>query len=204
MTHYETLGLTPSATLDEIKAARRSLTQRWHPDKEGGDAEKFKAIKEAYEILEDPEKRARYDGGKDPNGEGEAARYAALSALFMSMVDKLGETSNIIEEMRAHFRKQKQAIAADITGFQQAIRRREKVVKKIIRKSGLNFIAEGLRRDIEQKQVLIENCQKMQAQCDELMDDLKDFVFEREETMNQQPQYIPLYGPNWGQGWQQT
>lgn len=180
MTHYETLGLTSSATLDEIKAAGRSLSQRWHPDKEDGDEDRFKSIMKAYEVLRSPEKRARYDAGKDPDGEGDAQRQAALSALFMQMVDKLGESSDLIEEMRAHFRKQKQAINVDIQGFQQAIRRREKMMKKVIRKTGENFIAAAMRQDIEQKRGLIENCQRMLAQCDELLDDLKDFVFEAE------------------------
>jgi curved DNA-binding protein len=59
-THYETLGLTESATQDEIKRAYRSLASKNHPDK-GGDTAKFQEIQSAYAAIETPEKRAQYD-----------------------------------------------------------------------------------------------------------------------------------------------
>jgi len=62
--YYEVLGVSRDATEDEIKKAFRKLARKYHPDvnKEDKDAaEKFKEINEAYEVLKDPEKRARYD-----------------------------------------------------------------------------------------------------------------------------------------------
>ncbi|MHB8916725.1 MAG: DnaJ C-terminal domain-containing protein [Desulfocucumaceae bacterium] len=64
--YYETLGVGRGATEKEIKAAYRKLARQWHPDvhteKEKGRAEeKFKQINEAYEVLSDKEKRAKYD-----------------------------------------------------------------------------------------------------------------------------------------------
>ena len=62
--YYETLGVTRSATAEEIKLAFRKLARLYHPDvaknKVTGEA-KFKQINEAYEVLGDPEKRRRYD-----------------------------------------------------------------------------------------------------------------------------------------------
>ncbi len=62
--YYATLGVSRDATQDEIKKAFRKLARKYHPDVNKGDAsaeEKFKEINEAYEVLSDPEKRAKYD-----------------------------------------------------------------------------------------------------------------------------------------------
>lgn len=59
--YYETLGVSKSASADEIKKAFRRHAVKYHPDKEGGDETKFKEINEAYEVLKDSSKRQRYD-----------------------------------------------------------------------------------------------------------------------------------------------
>lgn len=59
--YYEVLGVSKSASDDEIKKAFRKSALKHHPDKEGGDEEKFKEASEAYEILKDAQKRQRYD-----------------------------------------------------------------------------------------------------------------------------------------------
>ena len=57
---YETLGLRPDAATEEVKRAYRRKAREHHPDA-GGDAEVFKEVTRAYEVLSDPERRARYD-----------------------------------------------------------------------------------------------------------------------------------------------
>ena len=68
--YYEVLGLSKGASKDEIKKAYRKLSKQYHPDinKEPGADEKFKEIAEAYEVLSDEQKKARYDqfGHEDP------------------------------------------------------------------------------------------------------------------------------------------
>lgn len=59
--YYEILGISKSASADEIKKAFRKLAVKYHPDKDGGDEAKFKEINEAYEVLKDASKRQRYD-----------------------------------------------------------------------------------------------------------------------------------------------
>src|SRR5437588_806013 len=62
--YYETLGVSKTASEDEIKSAFRKLARKYHPDvakdKKAAE-EKFKQINEAYEVLSDPEKRQKYD-----------------------------------------------------------------------------------------------------------------------------------------------
>jgi len=61
--YYEVLGVSRQATPDELKSAFRKLARQYHPDvnKEADAEDRFKEINEAYGVLSDPEKRARYD-----------------------------------------------------------------------------------------------------------------------------------------------
>ena len=62
--YYEVLGVTRSASENDLKKAYRKLAMQYHPDRNKGDeeaAKKFKEASEAYEVLRDPQKRQRYD-----------------------------------------------------------------------------------------------------------------------------------------------
>lgn len=72
--YYEVLGLNKGASDDEIKKAYRQMAKKYHPDLNPGDKEaetRFKEVNEAYEVLSDGQKKARYDqyghAGVDPN-----------------------------------------------------------------------------------------------------------------------------------------
>ena len=80
--YYEVLGVEKNASETELKKAYRKLAMKYHPDQNPGDKEaenKFKEVNEAYEILSDADKRARYDqfgfAGVDPNYGAGAGGY---------------------------------------------------------------------------------------------------------------------------------
>ncbi len=91
---YEVLGVNRDASEDDIKKAYRKLAMKHHPDRNQGDAaktseEKFKEVKEAYEILSDASKRAAYDrfghAGVDPSaggGPGGAQGFGGFADAF--------------------------------------------------------------------------------------------------------------------------
>jgi molecular chaperone DnaJ len=91
--YYEVLGLSKGASDDEIKKAYRKMAKQYHPDLHPGDKEceeRFKEIGEAYEVLSDPDKKAKYDqyghAAFDPN-----AGFGGGGAGFGGGFDDLGD-----------------------------------------------------------------------------------------------------------------
>jgi molecular chaperone DnaJ len=76
--YYDTLGVSRSASKDELKRAYRRLARKYHPDvnKEPGAEEKFKEINRAYEVLSEPETRARYDRFGEAGVSGAGAGFS--------------------------------------------------------------------------------------------------------------------------------
>jgi molecular chaperone DnaJ len=88
---YEVLGVSRSASSDELKRAYRKLAMQFHPDRNAGDKnaeQKFKDINEAYDVLKDDQKRAAYDrfghaafeqgGGRGPGDFGFTGGFADI------------------------------------------------------------------------------------------------------------------------------
>lgn len=105
-TFYDVLGVSSTASIDQVKRGYYKQARKWHPDKNPEDRaaeEKFKLISEAYEILINPEKRKLYDDhGK--GGVSEGSKHGAsdlLKSLFgdSEFDDFIGEVSTLLDMM---------------------------------------------------------------------------------------------------------
>jgi molecular chaperone DnaJ len=97
--YYAVLGVSRDASEQEIKSAYRKLALKYHPDRNQGDKaaeERFKEAAEAYAVLADPEKRARYDrfghaGVSGPSGTGPVGFDPSIFAEFDDLFGSLGD-----------------------------------------------------------------------------------------------------------------
>ena len=94
--YYEVLGVSKDTSADDIKKAYRKAAMKYHPDRNPGDKtaeEKMKEVNAAYEILSDPEKKARYDqfghAGVDPSygaGAGYGGQYTGFEDFDLGSI----------------------------------------------------------------------------------------------------------------------
>ncbi len=105
--YYKILGITKSASKEDVKKAFRKLAHSYHPDKPGGNVEKFKEASEAYSVLGDEKKRAEYDayGRVFSDGQtGGPSGFGGFSSQGGSVPD--WDFSDIFSEFSDFFRGQ--------------------------------------------------------------------------------------------------
>ena len=101
---YDTLGVARNANKEEIKRAYRKRARRAHPDRASGSHETMSALNKAYALLDDPQKRAAYDAGGDPDGPLRSIEEGAL-ALLLSAMEAVYAANSEAMDMAASLRK---------------------------------------------------------------------------------------------------
>ncbi|OGI99416.1 hypothetical protein A3H53_01365 [Candidatus Nomurabacteria bacterium RIFCSPLOWO2_02_FULL_40_10] len=93
--YYEILGVGKGASTEEIKKAYRRLAHKYHPDKAGGNEEKFKEINEAYQVLSDNGKRSQYDRFGRVSGSGPGRAWSGMDPDGFNWDINLGGFDNV-------------------------------------------------------------------------------------------------------------
>ncbi|MCE2968434.1 MAG: J domain-containing protein [Phycisphaerales bacterium] len=107
-THYDTLGLTPSATSEEVRRAFRELAKKLHPDASGRSTEAaFSRVQAAYDVLSDPQRRELYDatlafgGSATRSGSAAGQEPAGPGHVTWTNIAGRGQTVNRAAQQRA-------------------------------------------------------------------------------------------------------
>jgi DnaJ-class molecular chaperone len=164
--HYQTLGIDPDATQEEIKKSYREKSQEMHPDK-GGDHQEFVQVTEAYRVLSSPERRRRYDETGDSEGpdiHGKAMELAlrwfteAIRNPFEDVLAFIQErTESAIEESEASIRAQKQ----ELEGIAVAESRIKVRPEADFLGEYFKSVRSGIERGIDEEREKIEMYQKI-------------------------------------------
>ena len=140
---YDVLGVKPDASPDDIKAAFRRAAKRTHPD-HGGDIVAFRAVNNAYAILTDPEKRAKYeaDGTTDTAANNEnAAALGLVQQLFEGIIqamtqgqdpgdDRVGVANDVVQVVRDELDQRIHTIVDNIANTHAMIARLKKIAPR--------------------------------------------------------------------------
>jgi curved DNA-binding protein CbpA len=143
MNPYQELGLDPNCTAEQIKQQYRILAHQHHPDR-GGDAERFKRISTAYEVLSDPARRAEYDQTGQIVQDNEI-RNEAMSR-FNNMINHYvpnsnNEIENLVFKMQVDIRTAAHQVVNEIADAQRRIHNARVAYKKIkLKTTGENIL----------------------------------------------------------------
>lgn len=181
---YTTLGVAPTASAADIKAAYRKKASEAHPDREGGSTEAMKAINEAWAVLGDPERRAKYDATGDTR-EGpkkttmEERGESALTEVFAELLVSDGD---IVEKVRKLFETGIANARTEHITLGQLERKLEKRRGLVISVKGENIFAILLDGKIAEVQRKRENLLDQIAEGEAALTLLKDYRFTGEPT----------------------
>jgi curved DNA-binding protein CbpA len=128
---YDALGVDRNATLDQIKKAFRQKAQKCHPDR-GGQVDEFQTLREAYEVLKDPERRKRYDktGLADKPKDKRAEAFQKVSELLAHFLETNSfENMDYMAIMKNQIANTQASAKRDIKAANKSINRIKRLLK---------------------------------------------------------------------------
>jgi curved DNA-binding protein CbpA len=149
MDHYETLGVDKDSTPEDIKKAYRRQAMKHHPDRDGGDGDKFHAIERAYNTLSDPGSRAHYDatGESDQPNQDDLAS-ARVAALFDLLIEK-GATGDLVEIAVVNVQRSTEEFENQRHKARTKLERMKRRAGRVKAKTGVNLFEQVIQRKIK-------------------------------------------------------
>jgi len=183
-TLYDELELHKRCTSDEIKQKYRILAQIHHPDK-GGDEEKFKRIKLAYEILSDPKKREHYDSTGEHYDEAETnnealSRLCEMVSHFTQQINPDGD--DLIARLKIEVYQAQHHTNNTIIESNNIIRKLDIISNKIrLKKEGENLLKSFVETKISQAQLELVKHERSLLVFKKMLEILEDYHFSNDE-----------------------
>ena len=181
---YDELELSPNCTVSDIKHQYRTLAQIHHPDK-GGDEEKFKRIKLAYEILSDPITRAHYDSTGEHYDDVSITNevFNRLSVMIEHFTNQINpELDDLILRMKLDIHQAQQQSNTAIGEITNNIRKLNVISKKIkLKNDGENLLKSFVEKSISKKQIDLDNYKRTLLVFDKMLDVLENYHYSNNE-----------------------
>ena len=182
MNPYEVLGVESTAEPAVIKKAYRKLAAKHHPDRAGGDAERFKEVQAAYECLSDPDRRRRYDETGDSGSPQVAPPDPTIQFLHTLLQQAMAQINtdrvHLIQAMRDAIQIKRSEFDAQRHAIRVQREKLERAMKRVKKKSGDNRIAamlQGWINHIPEQEAALANNMSI---CDDLLVQLVDYDYE--------------------------
>ena len=142
---YEIFGIPRDCDQDLIRRAYQSLACFKHPDKPTGSTKEFQELKEAYTILRDPDKRARYDRGESTDDKTpiEQTATARLGALFQQAIITADDHKDLIDAIRTSVANKSMELQNNIDQINESISKFKHVLDRVEYKGDKNNIFAG-------------------------------------------------------------
>ncbi len=184
MTPYDTLGVKPDATPAAIRKAFRSLAQKHHPDK-GGDHAAMQAIQKAYDLLSDPERRAKFDetGSEAVEETPLTKAMSALPRLLIVCIDESADmdTTPLLTILRGRIKAEISEGQEMIKKDHKKVKQRQKAMKRLRMLHGTeNMLASFIQHDITRLEAHEAHVRSVMAVFEAMMGILVDYEYECE------------------------
>ena len=194
MNLYNILGLLKDATVEEIKKAYKSLSQKHHPDKEDGDNDLFVEIQMAYETLSDPVRKKHYDATGDDLGKGISPEDQSIARINMFLAGLLEQiinndqynesTTDVLLSMSKNITANKEANEAAVKRAEVLNAKRDRIMSRISKKgTDENVLSKLLLNAKNQGHNQIDRLRDAIKDFDAMLVNLADYVYTVDEVM---------------------